>query len=110
MTQSLPAATASCMPAMTKGEPTRVRMTVKVPAVSMPEFEVTGVTTTSGAEELRGDQPQEIAAQRHAGLVGHQRPVAIAIGGNDRVEAVLLRPSPSGADRLFGDGFGIDRE
>ncbi|MHC2453937.1 hypothetical protein ACVMIX_000578 [Rhizobium leguminosarum] len=45
------------MPAMTKGEPTRVRLTAKEPAASMPELEVTGVTTVPAPRKLAATRP-----------------------------------------------------
>ncbi|MNE89948.1 hypothetical protein D3C80_1874150 [compost metagenome] len=40
------------MPAITKGEPTLVRMTLNEPLASMPELEVTGVTTTPASRKF----------------------------------------------------------
>lgn len=57
ITPFLPAERASAMPAMTKGEPTFVRTTSKEPLASMPELDVTGVTTTPAPRKLAVMRP-----------------------------------------------------
>jgi len=43
-------------------------------------------------------------------LVGDQRTIAVAVGGDQRIEATLGRPVTRQTDVLGPDGLGIDRD
>ena len=95
---------------MTKGEPMRVRRIAAKPAGSLQRG--AGVDRGRhrvGAERRGGQGADGVAAEDRAGLVGDQRPVAVAVGGDERVEAVLRDPVADPRGVLGGDGLGVDR-
>jgi hypothetical protein len=59
-------------------------------------------------QETRAKNTGDIAPQPFAARIGDERPIAVAIGGNDRVQAGLLGPLACERDVLIPDGFGVD--
>ena len=58
----------------------------------------------------RDDQSERIAADHRAGLVDDQRPVAVAIGGDEAVKPVFTDPTRRKPPGLLRHGFGVDRD
>ena len=96
------------MPAITKGEPTRVRTTWRNSSL---DRRIRGDRRHHrvGAQKFRGQDADDVAAHQFSGLVDEERPVGVAIGRDQRVELVRMHPAGQFGRHVGAHRLGIDR-
>ena len=61
-----------------------------------------------GAEEARGQHAEHIAAYEIALAIDQQRPVAVTVGRDDGMQAMLADPAEAGLEQRIGKRLGVD--